>query len=215
MRRLIYVFDAYCPWCYAFTPVVRRLHEAYRDRFEFEVLSGGMVVDEAKFEGGDEASAALRRAYERITELTGARFGEAFFLAIKARGAGEGSRNVNSEIPARAVACFRENVPPGIVLEFIDRLMTAFFVDGADPVDEGTYKSLALQFGLDPERFVSDMNSPRIHDLARYDFALVKQLRVEGFPRLFLQTSESYFHLVARGYTPYERVDQIVKEILE
>lgn len=42
-KKLVYVYDALCPWCYAFTPVVDELRRHYGDRLDHEVLSGGMV----------------------------------------------------------------------------------------------------------------------------------------------------------------------------
>ena len=43
---IFYCYDAYCGWCYGFSPVIKRLAENYSDRVEFEVLSGGMIVPE-------------------------------------------------------------------------------------------------------------------------------------------------------------------------
>jgi putative protein-disulfide isomerase len=83
MKKLIYIYDAYCPWCYAFTPFVQQRYEHYRDSFEFEVLSGGMIVDDQiKTMGRVEQSESLRKSYQRIEEQTGAVFGEAFFERI-------------------------------------------------------------------------------------------------------------------------------------
>ena len=41
---LIYCYDAYCGWCYGFSPVIKQIAEEYRDSFEMEVLSGGMIL---------------------------------------------------------------------------------------------------------------------------------------------------------------------------
>jgi putative protein-disulfide isomerase len=43
---LIYCYDAYCGWCYGFSPVMKKVEEAYKDRLQIEVLSGGMVLPE-------------------------------------------------------------------------------------------------------------------------------------------------------------------------
>ncbi|HLZ88995.1 MAG TPA: hypothetical protein VKQ52_17190, partial [Puia sp.] len=39
-----YCYDAYCGWCYGFSPVIRRIYEEYRSVLAFEVLSGGMIL---------------------------------------------------------------------------------------------------------------------------------------------------------------------------
>ena len=52
--------------------------------------------------------------------------------------------------------------------------------------------------------------------MAHYEFALVKQLQVNGYPTVFIQTGETKFMMVARGYTHYEdvklRIDNVLKE---
>src|SRR6516164_6627574 len=43
---LIYCYDAYCGWCYGFSPVIRRIVGEFRGRLPVEVLSGGMIIGE-------------------------------------------------------------------------------------------------------------------------------------------------------------------------
>src|SRR5690606_39540705 len=65
--KLVYVYDALCPWCYAFTPVVQALVQEYQGRFDHEVLSGGMVRgDQVREIGGHEEAARLRESYQSI-----------------------------------------------------------------------------------------------------------------------------------------------------
>ena len=53
--------------------------------------------------------------------------------------------------------------------------------------------------------------------MAYYEFALMKQLQVNGYPTVFIQTGEAKFVMVARGFTGYEdlklRIDNVLKEI--
>src|SRR5690625_1255207 len=84
--RLIYVYDALCPWCFAFTPVVRELASHFGKILDYEVLSGGMLRgDQVRVVGGSEEAERLRERYERIEEIAGIRFGNRFFESI-ARG---------------------------------------------------------------------------------------------------------------------------------
>ena len=52
--------------------------------------------------------------------------------------------------------------------------------------------------------------------MAHYEFAVMKQLQVNGYPTVFVQTGELKFVMAARGYTDYEtlknRIDHIVEE---
>ena len=45
---LIYCYDAYCGWCYGFSPVIKKIAEEYKDKLDIEVLSGGMMIGEGK-----------------------------------------------------------------------------------------------------------------------------------------------------------------------
>jgi len=38
--KLIYVYDAHCSWCFAFSKVIIDIQEKYKTKFDFEVLSG-------------------------------------------------------------------------------------------------------------------------------------------------------------------------------
>src|SRR5690606_24007751 len=72
--KLVYVYDALCPWCYAFTPVVEALCDHFGDRLDHEVISGGMVRgDQVREIGGEEEAACLRESYRSIESLTGVR----------------------------------------------------------------------------------------------------------------------------------------------
>ncbi len=43
---IIYCYDAYCGWCYGFSPVIKKIAGDYKDEMEIEVLSGGMMIGE-------------------------------------------------------------------------------------------------------------------------------------------------------------------------
>ena len=72
---IYYCYDAYCGWCYGFSPVIRRIFEEYRQSIDFEVLSGGMILPETPQPIGVMAG-YIRTAYKTVEERTGIRFGE-------------------------------------------------------------------------------------------------------------------------------------------
>jgi len=41
---LIYCYDAYCGWCYGFSPVIKKIAEDYKDIFDIGVFCGGMMI---------------------------------------------------------------------------------------------------------------------------------------------------------------------------
>jgi putative protein-disulfide isomerase len=58
------------------------------------------------------------------------------------------------------------------------------------------------------------MNSEEYKEKAYYEFSLVKQLQVSGYPCVFIQTAESKFHMVARGFTAYETLKARIENVL-
>lgn len=216
--RLIYVYDALCPWCFAFTPVVRELASHFGKILDYEVLSGGMLRgDQVRVVGGSEEAERLRERYERIEEIAGIRFGNRFFESIA-----RGERLFDSEPPAIALAAFREIVheevedrDPGILeIDFAHRILRALFVEGEDLNSPALYRGLAAEFGIDGERFHAEATGPEARDRAIYNFTLARQLEADAYPRLYLQTAIDYFHLIARGYSNFDRVRGIVESIL-
>ena len=84
MKTLIYCYDAYCGWCYGFSPVMKQLEESFKDRLQVEVLSGGMILPETP-----KAIAAtagyIKEAYKTVEAYTGIKFGEDYLWHINNR----------------------------------------------------------------------------------------------------------------------------------
>lgn len=204
--KLVYVYDALCPWCYAFTPVAWEVCRHYDDRFDHEVLSGGMVRgDQVREIGGATEAADLRESYRSIESLTGAKFGEAFFESVAVH-----RRRLDSEPPAIALAAFRMVAPGRSEFELARAILHANFWEGGDPNSDAFYRQIAERLELDAEAFLDAMHTSEARDRALYDFALARQLGADAFPRLYLQTREDYLHLLSKGYSPIDQVRRII-----
>ena len=70
---LFYCYDAYCGWCYGFSPVMKQLSTAFPD-LQIEVLSGGMVLPESPVHISVTAS-YIQSAYKTVEEYSGVTFG--------------------------------------------------------------------------------------------------------------------------------------------
>src|SRR5215217_7476290 len=78
---LIYCYDAYCGWCYGFSPVMKKISLVYKDIFQMEVLSGGMILPEKPVPILATAS-YIKKTYKQVEELTGVRFGADYLWHI-------------------------------------------------------------------------------------------------------------------------------------
>src|SRR6476469_3428321 len=74
--RVVYVFDAYCGWCYGFDPAMLAFWDANRERVAFDVVSGGLFTGARRPALG--SLGFIREANERVARLTGVAFGPAF-----------------------------------------------------------------------------------------------------------------------------------------
>ncbi len=209
---ILYCYDAYCGWCYGFSPVIKKIAEDYKTVMPLEVFSGGMVLPE-KPTHIKATAAYIEGAYKNVEELTGIKFGEDYLWHIK--NPEESDWYPNSEKPAIAMCIFKEYYPDRVA-EFAADLQFALFEEGRDLTDNEAYRHLLEKYSIQAEVFYEKLATEAYKEMAYYEFALVKQLQVSGFPCVFVQTDETKFHLVARGYTDYEtlksRIENVLKE---
>ncbi len=208
---LLYCYDAYCGWCYGFSPVIKKIADEYKDQMETEVLSGGMILP-VKPTPFSSMAPYIQKAYKTVEESTGIQFGEDFLWHVNH--SDESDWYPNSEKPAIAMCIFKEFYPERAV-EFAVDLQYALNFEGRDLTDEEAYRHLLEKYSIQPEVFYERMASNEYKEMAYYEFALVKQLQVTGFPCVFIQTGELKFHMVARGYTDYDTLKERIDKVLE
>jgi len=210
---IFYCYDAYCGWCYGFSPVIKKLAENYSNQLDFEVLSGGMIVPEQPVPISVTAN-FIDKAYPTVEEYTGIKFGQDYLWHIKHPDLSDWFPN--SELAAIAMCIFKELYPHRQV-EFAADLQYALHFEGRDLTDKEAYRHLLEKYSINEEAFYEKLNSDVFKEQAHYEFQLCKQLQVTSFPCVLIQISESKFHLLARGYTNYEdlstRLEAVLKEI--
>ncbi|HOZ78835.1 MAG TPA: DsbA family protein [Ferruginibacter sp.] len=207
---LIYCYDAYCGWCYGFSPVLKKIEEKFKDQFEIEVLSGGMMIEE-NVAPIEKIAPFIQAAYARVEELTGIKFGEDFLWHINHPD--QSDWVMNSEKAAIALCIFKEFYPEK-QLSFASDLQYALNYEGRDLDDDEAYRHLLEKYGINPEAFYSKLKSDEYKEQAFYEFALCKQLQVTAFPAVLMQLSETKFHLLAKGFTPYEAMEERIELVL-
>ena len=158
---LIYCYDAYCGWCYGFSPVIKKITAEYADQFEIEVLSGGMMIGEGKMPI-EKIGPYIQGAYHRVEELTGIRFGEDFLWHIN--NPDKSDWVMNSEKPAIAL-CILKELQPNKQVEFAADLQYALNYEGRDLDDDEAYRHLLKKYTIDPEDFYSKLKKKNLLSL--------------------------------------------------
>ena len=93
-------------------------------------------------------------------------------------------------------------------------LQYALNYEGRDLTDDEAYRHLLPKYNIPAEDFYTKLKSEEYLDKAYYEFALVKQLQVNGYPTVLMQVSDSKFYLLARGYTDFETLDARIMNVL-
>jgi putative protein-disulfide isomerase len=208
---IFYCYDAYCGWCYGFSPVLKKIAGQFKDKIDIEVLSGGMMVDEQVMPIA-KIGPYILNAYKRVEELSGITFGADFLWHCS--NPDKSDWILNSEKPAIAL-CILKDHDFSRQLEFASDLQYALNYEGRDLDDDEAYRHLLEKYQLTADDFYSKLQSETYKEKARYEFTLCKQLQAEGFPHLLLQTDETKFYLLSRGFTDYETLLQRIQSILQ
>ncbi len=209
---LIYCYDAYCGWCYGFSPVIKKIEEAYSYIMDIEVISGGMILPSQPVHIGATA-AYIEKAYLNVEERTGIKFGSEYLWHIKHPD--ESDWYPNSEKPSKALCVFKNYFPERAV-EFAADLQYSLHYEGRDITDDEAYRHLLEKYKIPADEFYKKLKDPQTKEDAYYEFALAKQLKVTGYPTVFIQKEDGIFHLIAQGFTEYEtlveRIDNVLKK---
>lgn len=201
VQGVVYVMDAYCGWCWGFAERLAEFEAANRHRVAFTAISGGLFI-------GPRATAIssyphIAEANQRITQLTGARFGEGYAALLH-----EGAAVMDSLDAARALAVLRAHAPER-ALHWAHELQAAFYGKGLSLSEPATIGEIAAANGLDVQRVLSDLQSDAASAQARADFAIARQLGVSSYPTLLYIDGNTAHPLPGTGATLAELEAQL------
>ena len=111
--------------------------------------------------------------------------------------------------------CIFKEIYPDRAVEFAADLQHALHFEGRDLTDNEAYRGLIEKYSIQPEMFYEKLNSEQYKEMAYYEFSLMKQLQVTGYPSVLVQTDELKFNMVARGYTEYETLEERIDSVLK
>lgn len=205
-KRLVYVFDPLCGWCYGFSPVIQQLHDATKRRARWEILAGGMVTGDRVGPIG-RISDFLKQALPRVEGTTGIHFGEAFTTKILERG----TLILSSVEPSRALQAVKV-LAPDRALAYARGLQKALYEDGLDVTSMGVLGDVAEAVRV--IGFELEYMKTETYERTLEEFRLVSRLGVTGFPTL-LGFEGDECRAFSRGWAPFDRVFETVNRWLE
>jgi len=177
--QLYYLHDPMCSWCWGFKPTWDIVTKQLRGKIKINFLLGGLARDsdeDMPLQTRDYVQSNWRRIEEKIP---GTKFNYDFWSKCKPR---------RSTYPAcRAVISARiQN--PDCESSMISAIQKCYYLDAQNPSDEDVLVRLALELGLDAEKFHFDLSSEIVNKTLLAEISLAKSLEMRRMPSLCLQT---------------------------
>lgn len=190
---LHYIYDPLCGWCYGAKPLI----EAARGILPVVAHGGGMMTGAHRRPVTAQLRDYVMPHDQRIAELTGQPFGEAYFEGLLR----DTTAVFDSEPPTGAILAAEQVAGRG--LELLGRLQTAHYVEGRRIADENVLLALAADIGLDAEAFKAAFIAA-LGGLTQVHFkdsrALLARVGGQGFPTAVLEQSGRYQVIDLGGY---------------
>jgi putative protein-disulfide isomerase len=202
--KLVFVGDPMCSWCYGFGKEMKTIVDAMPD-LDVRVVVGGLAAGSTQVL--DDAGKQFRLTHwARVEQLSGAQFNREALLART-------NFVYDTEPVCRAVVTARLIEPSVNLLNVFGAFQRAFYVDGADTTDGEVLAGIGASalkdagFDVDARTFLDVWASNETKQAARADFARARELRVSGFPSLFLEREGKIVPLTS-GYAPAANILQ-------
>jgi putative protein-disulfide isomerase len=193
-KKLIYVHDPMCSWCYGFSKTYMQLIEKLPEDIEVVRLLGGLAPDTDEIMP-ESTRQMVRQNWERISEvIPGVEFNYDFWTKCQPR---------RATYPAcRAIIAAREQG------EEFDGAMTrqiqqGYYSQARNPSENETLVELAGEIGLDKDRFLEQLTAEQTHQQLLDEIATVRSIGISGFPSLVLQKGDR-LESVLVNYTDVE-----------
>lgn len=192
MKKIVYIMDPQCGWCYGNSDNITALQQTFEDKFEFELIVGGMWLGQNAPKGGPQLNSFLKQHGPQMSTTTGAKIGDGYY----ALGANP-DYTFSSLEPSAAVIAIKQ-IAPDQVFHFAKKLQEALLVEGERLDKIETYLPILEELSLEKETFEKVWMSEENLTATRKEFAYAKGL-ASGFPTLIFQSSETN-QVLSSGY---------------
>ncbi len=206
--KIYYVMDVMCGWCYAFSDVITKINEEFKNQVDFSIVPAGMWINENTKKTTPNFSDFIRKSNTRITEISGKEFGENFYLILKDKD------TVLDSFPGSKAINIINKIDNKSSFKYLKALQKEFFVNGKNMHDLNVYSKIAEELGIDSDIFKKEFSSKELIDETFKQFKFANELGVQSYPSLVL-VNNNEISLISSGYSSFEEVRARIKKILE
>lgn len=198
VKTLHYIYDPLCGWCYGIAPFIQAAH---KQGVTIALHGGGMITDSQRRPADDSMREMIRNHNQRITQLTGQPFTDAFYTLLK------NQEWVMDSVPPIA-AILSAQAQSGKGIDMLEACQKAYYQDGL-PLNRDTLRKLADKLGISDIQ--SDNTEQHIHESRQ----LFVHNPTGGFPTLLLEEDGQFQHIpnqaVLGAESHWERLIPLLK----
>lgn len=205
MKKLVYITDPHCGWCYGNGNNISSVQAAFKDQFEFELLVGGMWLAPNAPSGGDRLSQYLQENGPRMAQTTGVTVGQPYYDLAK-----DGSYTYSSLEPCAAI-CLVKEIAPDMAFVFAKQVQQVLFVEGKKLDQLASYLEILQDLAIETDAFEKQWMGEENLAKTKAEFAKASAL-AKGFPTLVLQENETS-QVLASGYFNLDAMQEYLKQL--
>ena len=204
----IYIADVFCPWCYAFGPIMKRIATEHPD-IPVQVIGGNLIsrpITLAEDFAGNPGLVAFWQEVERTT-------GRSLQGAIEAALSG---KEVQMFSPgADEILSVLKCLAPGHELDQLLELEDLFYGKGANLFSEQTLTEIARHWNIPIAKFEKALDQGSAYEATERNLDKAAKLmgEIPSYPSVLLQRN-GRIDAVTRGYVHYETVASRLKNAM-
>jgi putative protein-disulfide isomerase len=198
-RKLFYVLDPMCSWCWGFSLVFAEIIRRYEDRMPIELMMGGLRPGNTQPFDAQKRATTLKH-WQAVHARTGQPFDFSFRMSS--------GFIYDTEPASRAIKVVQQMARPK-ERAYLHSLQAAFYMENRDVTRDEVLSEIAQEKGLDRAIFHEIFHDPTLKKTLREEFARARKWGVDGFPALLGRDGAHLLHLM-RGY---QDLDTIVPSI--
>ncbi|UII26299.1 DsbA family protein [Fulvivirga maritima] len=207
MKKIIYIMDPHCGWCYGNSDNITAVQQQYGEQVDFELLVGGMWLGRNAPTGGPQLENFIKTHSPRMESTTGVYVSDKFYSLT-----GDASYTFSSLEPAAAIVWVKNNYPDK-TFAFTKAVQKIMFAEGKRLDAAEVYHPLLQAEGIDVEKFNQEWLSEKNIEATTAEFEKAAPL-ASGFPTLLFQNEEGVHHLFS-GYLNKEKTQEVVEQLLK
>jgi putative protein-disulfide isomerase len=188
-RKLWYIADPMCSWCWGFSPIIEEIQREYGARLGIELLLGGLRPGTRHPMPPAQREQILHH-WRAVQQRTGQPF--------RFEGAMPEGFVYDTEPASRGVVAV-SLINREAIFSFFKIVQSAFYVEQQDVTNSIVLSKLAARVGLDAQQFGQTFDSDIAKRLMLEHFRKARQWGVHGFPTLIGQSAAGY-RLFSAGY---------------